>query len=603
MNRRLRWTVLAAIVLLGAMALLLVQRTGPAGNPPRLTWIATAHQLGVVGYRDPVGVPSPDGRYLAYSEGPYVRVVPVGGGSSPVLPAAEGQVRHLAWGAGHGGALIAEDTRAASRWWLIDPERGTRRPLFGDRTEIQDAAGARSANVNALRLIAPSPDGEWLAASAAGAEGTEVWRIAADGSRAEVIRPAGRVSAPAWTAAGDIACVITSDGRSRISMPCGEQLVDTTPDLEVVGPIAFSRDDEIVYFASPNERGMLDLWSAGLRTGHARRLTAFDRDTYAPMTAADGTVLFKTQSYRTFVAEIELSSGRQRQLATFQSETPSYDPTGEVVAVTFGTWRRAIDDANYPDIAQEIGIVASRPPAGPATAPLAVVADSISEDQAMTWSPNGRWIALHSHREMSDDIWLRPADGSAPDRRITFLGRGAEVGWPRWSPDGRTVLLDGASPSDGRSVMFVIGVDQDTGEVTTPLREISVAGLDGDLQHGEWLGGSDQVVAVGREGPGRHIIVTVPVTGGAPRILHRFASDHDFPGLAASPDGRAVAFVQRAADGYYQIFRMPASAGATPVQVTFDPSHKSQPAWSPDGERIAYTVWSYLAHFWTLDGT
>jgi Tol biopolymer transport system component len=76
------------------------------------------------------------------------------------------------------------------------------------------------------------------------------------------------------------------------------------------------------------------------------------------------------------------------------------------------------------------------------------------EDQAMTWSPSGRWIALHSHREQSDDIWLRPVDGSAPDRRITLLGRGAEVGWPRWSPDGSTVLLDGASPGAGRSVLF-----------------------------------------------------------------------------------------------------------------------------------------------------
>ena len=48
-------------------------------------------------------------------------------------------------------------------------------------------------------------------------------------------------------------------------------------------------------------------------------------------------------------------------------------------------------------------------------------------------------------------------DGSTPDRRITMLGRGAEVGWPRWSPDGMTVLLDGTT-KDGRGVMFTIGV-------------------------------------------------------------------------------------------------------------------------------------------------
>ena len=66
----------------------------------------------------------------------------------------------------------------------------------------------------------------------------------------------------------------------------------------------------------------------------------------------------------------------------------------------------------------------------------------------MAWSPNGRWIVFHSHREMSDDVWLRPADGSAPDRRLTTLGRGAEVGLAALVARRTTVLLDGTK--DGR---------------------------------------------------------------------------------------------------------------------------------------------------------
>ena len=132
--------------------------------------------------------------------------------------------------------------------------------------------------------------------------------------------------------------------------------------------------------------------------------------------------------------------------------------------MTYGTWRRQIDDANYPDIAQEVGTL-DVSGALPADRPSQVLEDSDSEDQGMAWSPNGRWIVFHSHREMSDDVWLRPADGSTADQRLTTLGRGAEVGWPRWSPDGRTVLLDGTK--DGRGVMFTIGVDQDSGQVTS----------------------------------------------------------------------------------------------------------------------------------------
>ena len=52
--------------------------------------------------------------------------------------------------------------------------------------------------------------------------------------------------------------------------------------------------------------------------------------------------------------------------------------------------------------------------------------------------------------------------------------------------------------------------------------------------------------------------------------------------------------------GFFQIFRLPLVGGDTPVPVTSDPSHQTQPAWSPDGTRIAFTVWSYEAVFFTM---
>jgi Tol biopolymer transport system component len=260
-----------------------------------------------------------------------------------------------------------------------------------------------------------------------------------------------------------------------------------------------------------------------------------------------------------------------------------------------------LDDAKYPDIAQEIGILPSARADGPVTAPTEIIAASDSEDQAMSWSPNGKWIAFHSHREQSDDVWLRPAAAGGTDRRISFLGRGAEVGWPRWSPDGRLVLFDGASPSTKRSVPFVVGVNQETGEITSPSREVPVLGFEGEITHAEWLPDNATLVAIAKDAPGQHVVLTVPVTGGEPTIVHRFASEHDFPGIASAPDGRSVAIVAPAPDGFYQIFRLPLAGGGPPQQMTRDRSNKSQPAFSPDGLRLVYTVWSYDAHFWAVD--
>ena len=519
----MRALVVLAVVIVGLVAILLMRPNRAASesapDAPSLSYVTTAHQLGVVGYRDPAGAISPDGKRFAYSEGRFIRIIPIGGGAPVSLPPADQQIRNLAW--------TSNDTVTA----------------------------------------VPRP-----AASFPMADGTT-------------------------------ACIADR----RLVIPCDGTKQTLDPDVDVIGPIAFTASR--VYFASPSGNGMVALWTADLRTKKAHRLSSFSRDAYAPSSAADGTVVFKVQTYRTHLADAPAEAGPSRQLTTFQSETPSYHPTQPLIAFTYGSWRRVLDDSKYPDIAQEIGTI-NTANAIPADQPLEVIAKSESEDQAMAWSPNGKWIAFHTHREMSDDVWLRPADGVAPDlstealakvdKRITFLGRGAEVGWPRWSPDGKTVLLNGARKSDGASVLYTIGVSQDSGEVTSELQEIHVEGIDAEMGHSEWLPGSASIVSIAKEGPGRHVIFTVPAAGGRATVVHRFQTEHDFSGLGVSPDGRFVAFAAPASDGYFQIFKKAIAGASSPVQITSDPSNKTQPAWSPDGARIAFTIWSYDAAFWSL---
>ena len=583
--------VAAALVMMPRMS-----RESPAAR--RLTWVATAQQFGPVGYRDPAGAISPDGRWIAYSEGRFVRVRPIDGGPIVALPAGDAQIRQLSW---------------------------------SDNDTILTDGGP----------------GAWARYNVA-AQTRDALR-----ERPELPQPA---------------CLDTREGRREIVLPCGGAPIALEPrQLAPYGPLAVSPDRLTVYFAAPNDAGTVDLWSVAATGGRAQQLTTFSRDTYAPSVASDGTVLFKVQSYRTHVAQAPAAGGKTVALATFRSETPSFDPSGRWLGITYGTWRRLVDDANYPDIAQEAGIIGVDPgrpaaavaqalaaggptmalatfrsetpsfdptgrrlgitygtwrrlvddakypdiaqeagiigvdPARPAAAVAEVVDASPSEDQSLCWSPNGAWIAYHSHKDASDDIWLRPARGG-PERRISFLGRGAETGWPRWSPDGKWILFGGAPARGRHSTLHVVGIDQESGRTTSEPRAIAVRGIDAELTHAEWLPDSRTVVAIAKEGPGRHVILTVPAEGGDAAVVHRVSSEHDFPGLAVSPDGANVAFVAPAPDGFFQIFRMPSrgTAAGQPVQVTSDPSHKTQPTWSPDGSHIAFTVWSYEAQFWTL---
>lgn len=597
-----RRVVLAALMVAAGVALLFSSRRAADSATQRLAWIADAHQFGPVGYRDPAGAISPDGRWIAYSEGRFLRVRPVDGGPIVDLPPGEAQIRNIAWDP-ESRRILADGFETQSGWAVYDRLAGTRRRLWADHDPLRarlDDAGAMTttANVSDVRQLAWSHDGRIIAGIVNGREGQELWTLTADGAVAQAHRFPHRIAFPAFTARGEMACVATIDGRSRVTVPCGGAAIRTDPDLDVYGPVAFAPDGSTMYVSLANASGTVDLWAAPSAGGRARRLTSFSRDTYGPSIAADRSVLFKVQSYRTVVAIAPVEGGSAQPLAAFQSETPSWDPAGRLLGITYGTWRRVVDDAKYPDIAQDAGIIAVDP-ATPATQPSSIVHASGSEDQALCWSPNGKWIAFHSHKDQSDDVWLRPAAGDTPPRRISFLGRGAEVGWPRWSPDGRWLLFDGASRATHRSVMFVAGVDQETGALTREPQELPVRGVDAEVSHAEWLGDSTHVVVIGKDGPGRHVIFTVAREDGTARVVRRFASEHDTPGLAVSPDGREVAFVEAAPDGFFQLFRMPV-AGGTPVQVTTDRSNKTQPAWSPDGRQLAFTVWNYDAQFWRL---
>jgi len=580
-----RILLLVVVLIAAAVAIAWQNLRAPQRDAPQLTWVATAHQYGPVGYRDPAAAISPDGRWVAYSEGRFLRVRPIGGGPAVDLPPGEQQFRQLAWHPDSRRILAGGD--------VYDRVARTREQFSGSDNE--SSARERLA---VLRQAVWSPDGRRLAAVVNGREGSELWTLPMAGGTADVTRLEARASFAAWTPDGRIACIATIDGRSRVTIPCGKGMVHVVPDLDVYGPIAFSPDATTVYAGMPNAGGTLDLWAIPVAGGRARRLTSFSRDAYAPSVAADGTVLFKSQSYRTAVAIAPADGGPVHLLATFQSETPSWDPSGRWIGITYGTWRRVVDDAHYPDIAQEVGIIAADAEDA-ASKPARVVHESNSEDQSLCWSPNAKWIAFHSHKEQSDDIWLRRADGDTTARRISMLGRGSETGWPRWSPDGRWLLFEGASKTTRRSVMYVAGIDQDTGDITSPVAEVPIAGLDAEVGHAEWLPDSEHVAVVVKQGPGRHAIITTTRTGADLHTVREFFSEHDAPGLGVSPNGREVAFIAPAADGFFQVFRTPI-AGGEPRQVTTDPSNKTQPAWSPDGRTIAFTVWNYDAQLWTI---
>jgi Tol biopolymer transport system component len=558
-------------------------RAQSPGNA-RLRFVVEARQLGPVGYRDPVGVMSPDGQWLAYASEGRLRLSQIVGGPVTTAGPAGGRITSIAWlPDSRRVAALHGDGQGNAAWWIVDVRAGDRRRLWTDPfPKVVAGNDSIAIDPNRFREIAWTSDGNQLAGVILQPNGSVLWTGNPDGTDARAQPSAMRLSSPAWSPNGKtVACLAMSNGKQFVSLPCGTAATGSTA-VEAYGPIAFSSDGTKLYFASPNARGTLDLWVRPVAAGAATRLTSFARDTYGPSVGRFGRVLFGVQDYR-----------------TFQSETPTWSRDDKVIGFTYGSWRRVIDDLHYPDIAQDLGAVHADADA-PAAAPQTVIRASSSEDQGLDWSPNGKWIVLHSHANGLDDVWIQPADGSAPATSIT--SGGTETGWPRWSPDGAWIAY-GTELHDGsrlRGVLFTVGVDSATGAVTREARRVPIDGIHGDVDQAEWAAGSDSIVFSATEGHDRRAIYVVAREGGPARLVHRFTSEQQFSGLGVSPDFRWVAFIAPASDGHFQVFRVP-TAGSTPTQVTFDPTDKTQPAISRDGTRIAFTVFSYRMQFWLIE--
>lgn len=590
-----RW---ARCGLAGALALIsgcAVPGGAVSPAPPELEALTTVEQVGPVAYRDPVGRVSPDGQWLAVVERGRIRIGPAAGGAVKSLGPGAAQIRYLTWFPDSRRVLVEERVfdRSRDEWWVHDRSDGSRRPLWPDRGDAEPRTGA-------LDTLAWSADGARIAGVTRGEEGATVWVLDADGGGAEARARGGQRSFPAWTPDGRLACLAWTGDRQHLHLPC-EADEPLFSDHEVWGPFAFASDGERVFYAAPVAEGdqprFLEVHSRPVAGGRSTPLTSFARDAYAPSVGADGAVVFRSQDYRVFLATAPAEGGDSTPLTAFQSETPTWSPDGERIGFTFGSWRHVTDDFHYPDIAQHLGTVGTAVEA-PHAAPQRIVRQSYSEDQGMHWSPNGRWLIFHTH-EGGDDIWLMPADGGEA-RPISRDGH--ETGWARWSPDGRYVvytsyLRNAAGARSGR--LFTIGLDQQTGEITEPQREVPLEGFELDVIQAEWSDGGETLVFEAAEAVGRKSLWTVPRTGGVPTRFHDYGSDQIHSGIGVSPDGAHALYVDRGEGGFFQIFRVPVGGGEA-VPVTSDPTHKTQPAWSPLGDRIAFTVFHYRSHFWRI---
>ena len=191
-----------------------------------------------------------------------------------------------------------------------------------------------------------------------------------------------------------------------------------------------------------------------------------------------------------------------------------------------------------------------------------------NQEDHPAWSPDGSRIAFGSARSIGtdtwvDDIWVIAPDGS----HLRQLTDGPGRKWkPVWSPDGSRIVF--VSDHLGSKRMWMMNADG------TNMRRVTDLGWLEEDEPTFSPDGKQLVFASGRGSASSLMIVNIDGTG-----LCELTTGSE-PSWSTS----GIVFV-RYNDGYALWLIQPDGSGLHAL-----PAKGSQPAWSPDGIRIAYEV-------------
>ncbi|CAN5718423.1 S9 family peptidase [soil metagenome] len=163
--------------------------------------------------------------------------------------------------------------------------------------------------------------------------------------------------------------------------------------------------------------------------------------------------------------------------------------------------------------------------------------------------------------EYRDSIWLVPTDGSAEPRR--FTSGATRDASPVWSPDGSRIAFTSKRASKSMQ-LFVIPIER--GEA------IQLTDLSEDVEEVAW------------SPDGKRIAFSARV-----RDLEDQEEDRNRPPLRLTRLQFRLDDVGWTVGRRRHLFTVPADGSVEPTQLTFGDFEDSAPAWSPNGEHIAFT--------------
>jgi dipeptidyl aminopeptidase/acylaminoacyl peptidase len=178
-------------------------------------------------------------------------------------------------------------------------------------------------------------------------------------------------------------------------------------------------------------------------------------------------------------------------------------------------------------------------------------------------SPEGDWIAftieetLYDKQQTETRVWMVSADG---ETLLPMTARGYAATHPRWSPDGRYLSFMATRGEQATSQVWVL--DRRGGEAR------QLTSVEQGISGYEWSPDGSRLLLLIQD------VDSAASDEPRPYVIDRLQFKRDYEG-----------YLDRRRTHIYTF----TPGDQSPTQLTFGDFDHSQPAWSPDGTRIAFT--------------